>query len=83
MLLLLALALGAAAMREAVRRHWAFALLSAVAMGLPFAGLAGRATTGPRPSASPRRGPSAALLILTVPWVGGAVTPPVAWKARC
>jgi hypothetical protein len=78
-LLLLALALGAAAMREAVRRHWAFALLSAVAMGLPLLAWLGAYY---RPDAF---GLAAAwavggLLILTVPWVGGAVTPPVAME---
>jgi uncharacterized membrane protein len=78
-LLLLALALGAAAMKEAVRRHWAFAVLGAVAMGLPLLAWCGAYY---RPDAF---GLAAAwaiggLLILTVPWVGGAVTPPVAME---
>ena len=75
-LFLLALALGAAAMKEAARRHWAFALLAAVAMGLPLLAWCGAYY---RPDAF---GLAAAwavggLLILTVPWVGGTVTPPV------
>ena len=63
-------------MKEAARRHWAFVLLAAVAMGLPLLAWCGAYY---RPDAF---GLAAAwvvggLLILTVPWVGGAVTPPV------
>jgi hypothetical protein len=78
-LVLLALGLGGAAIREAGRRHWSFALLSAFAMGLPFLtwcasfyraeafGLAAAWVLG-------------ALLVMTVPWIGGAVRPPVAME---
>ncbi len=74
---LLALALGAAAVREAARRHWAFALLAAFAMALPFLAWCEQFY---RPEAF---GIAAfwvvgAVLVLTVPWVGGAFTPPVA-----
>jgi uncharacterized membrane protein len=72
----LALALGAAAVREAARRHWAFVLIAAFAMVFPFLawasgfyradmfGIAAAWVVG-------------AVLMLVVPWVGGAVTLPV------
>ncbi|HEV7501937.1 MAG TPA: DUF2339 domain-containing protein, partial [Vicinamibacteria bacterium] len=75
-LVVLALALGAASIREAVRRHWSFALLSFFAMGLPFLtwcssyyrpeafGLAAAWVLG-------------ALLVIVVPWLGGEATPAV------
>jgi uncharacterized membrane protein len=76
-LLVLALGLGAAAIREAARRHWLFAFLAAFAMGVPFLawsasyyrpdsfGLAAAWVLG-------------ALLVMTVPWATGRVTPPAA-----
>jgi hypothetical protein len=72
----LALALGAAAVREAARRHWAFVLVAAFAMGFPFLAWA---TGFYRPDVF---GIAAAwvvgaVLLLVVPWVGGAVTLPV------
>ena len=78
-LLVLALALGAAAMREAVRRHWAFALLGGVAMGLPLLTWCGAFY---RPDAFGLAAAWAvgALLLLTVPWISGALAPPVAME---
>ena len=78
-LLLLALALGAAAVREAARRHWAFVLLAGLGMVLPLLTWCGAYY---RPDAFGLAAAWAvgALLILTVPWVGGAVTPPVAME---
>lgn len=76
-LLVLALALGAAAMAEAARRHWAFAILGAFAMGLPFLTWAGSFY---RPAAFGIAAAwvVAAVLMLTLPWAAGAFTPPVA-----
>jgi len=76
-LVVLGLALGAAAMAQAARVHWAFALAAAFAMGLPFMtwcaafyrpahfGLAAAWVLG-------------AVLVLTVPWIAGAVAAPAA-----
>jgi hypothetical protein len=78
-LLLLALALGAAAMTEAVRRHWAFALLAGVAMGLPLLTWCG-AYYRPDAFGLAAAWVVGALLLLTVPWVSGALAPPVAME---
>ena len=55
-LLVLALALGAAAMTEAVRRHWAFALLALVRDGLAPPDVVRRVLPARMRSASRRRG---------------------------
>jgi hypothetical protein len=73
---LLALGLGAAAVREAARRHWAFVFLAAFGMGLPFIAWAGSFY---RPEAF---GIAAAwivgaVLLVVVPWIGGSLTLPV------
>jgi hypothetical protein len=78
-LLVLALALGAAAMTEAVRRHWAFALLGAVAMGLPLLTWCG-AYYRPDAFGLAAAWVVGALLLLTVPWISGALAPPVAME---
>ena len=78
-LLLLALALGGAAMREAVRQHWAFALLAGFAMGLPLLVWCG-AYYRPDAFGLAAAWVVGALLLLTVPWISGALAPPVAME---
>jgi uncharacterized membrane protein len=75
-LFVLALGLGAAAVREAARRHWAFVVVAAFSMGVPFLAWAGGFY---RPDAF---GIAAAwvvgaVLMLVVPWVSGSVALPV------
>lgn len=72
----LALALGAAAVREAARRHWAFVLVAAFAMGFPFLGWAS-GFYRPDVFGIAAAWVVGAVLMLVVPWVGGAVTLPV------
>jgi uncharacterized membrane protein len=78
-LLVLALALGGAAMKEAVQRHWAFALIAGVAMGLPLLVWCG-AYYHPDAFGIAAAWVVGALLLLTVPWVSGALAPPVAME---
>jgi uncharacterized membrane protein len=74
--LVLALALGAAAVREAARRQWAFVLVAAFAMVMPFLTWAA-AFYRPDAFGIAAAWVVGALLMLLVPWVGGAVTLPV------
>jgi uncharacterized membrane protein len=76
-LLLLALALGGAAMAEAARRHWGFSVLAAFAMGLPLLTWLG-SFYRPEAFGLAAAWVVGAVLVLTLPWIGGAVTPPVA-----
>lgn len=74
-LVVLALGLGAAAIREAGRRHWSFAFLAAFAMGVPF--LAWSASYyRPESFGLAAAWVLGALLVMTVPWTTGRVTPP-------
>ena len=78
-LVLLALALGGAVMKEAVGRHWAFALLAGVVMGLPLLTWCG-AYYRPDAFGIAAAWVVGALLLLTVPWISGALAPPVAME---
>jgi hypothetical protein len=73
---LLALGLGAAAVREAARRHWAFVVLAAFGMGLPFVAWAG-AFYRPEAFGIAAAWILGAVLLVVVPWVGGSLTLPL------
>jgi len=77
LLALLALGLGGAVMREAARRHWGFSVLALFTMAVPFLAWCGEFYEPPAFGLA-AAWVLGAVLVSTVPWVMGAVTPPSA-----